>query len=158
MPAATLKPRSQDAYDAKAYLMELPFVDKQKIGLIGWNHGGSAALYAVDDLTSIEKRKRPFQCAVLFYPYCFRIYKMNAPLLILLGDKDFAHPASKCKTLITSNTSQFEIALKVYENAYHCFDMEGIDMDYNGLILKYNPQAAKEAVSQVQNFLAKYLK
>lgn len=35
MPAPTTKPRAQDAYDAKSYLMELPFVDKQKIGLIG---------------------------------------------------------------------------------------------------------------------------
>jgi dienelactone hydrolase len=98
MPAPTVKPRAQDAYDAKSYLMELPFVNKQKIGLIGWDHGGSAALYVVDDLTPIEKRKNPFQCAVLFYPYCFSIQNLNASLLILLGEKDYEHPSSKCKT------------------------------------------------------------
>jgi dienelactone hydrolase len=94
MPASSLKPRSKDAYDAKAYLMELAFVDKQKIGLIGWNHGASATLYAVDDLTPIEKRKNPFQCAVLFYPYCFSITNLNAPLLILAGEKDYSHPST----------------------------------------------------------------
>ena len=158
MPAPTTKPRAQDAYDAKTYLVELPFVDKQKIGLIGWSHGGSAALYVVDDLTPIERRGNPFQCAVLFYPYCFSIYNLNAPLLILTGEKDDWCPPAGCKSLVTSNKSQFEIELKIYENADHCFDWEGLDMVYQGHTLKYNPVAAKDAVSQVQNFLAKYLK
>jgi len=158
MPAPTVKPRAQDAYDAKAYLMELPFVDKQKIGLIGWSHGGSAALYVVDDLTPIEKRESPFQCAVLFYPYCFSITNLNAPLLILIGQKDDWVPQSLCKTLNIANKSQFDIAFKIYENAGHCFDWEGIDMVYQGHTLKYNPEAAKDAVSRVKNFLAKYLK
>jgi len=137
MPAPTVKPRAQDAYDAKAYLMELPFVDKQKIGLIGWSHGGSAALYVVDDLTPIEKRESPFQCAVLFYPYCFSITNLNAPLLILIGQKDDWVPQSLCKTLNIANKSQFDIAFKIYENAGHCFDWEGIDMVYQGHTLKY---------------------
>ena len=158
MPAPTIKPRAQDAYDAKTYLMELPIVDKQKIGLIGWSHGGMAALYVVDDLTPIEKRSNPFQCAVLFYPYCFSIYNLNAPLLILTGEKDDWCPPAGCRSLVTSNKSQFEIKLKIYENADHCFDWEGLDMLYKGHRLKYNPEAAKDAVSQVENFLAKYLK
>jgi dienelactone hydrolase len=158
MPAPTTKPRAQDAYDAKSYLMELPFVNKQKIGLIGWSHGAMAALYVVDDQTPIEKRKNPFQCAVLFYPYCFSIYNLNAPLLILSGEKDDWCPSARCKTLVTSNNSQFEIALKIYENANHCFDWEGMDIVYQGHTLKYNPEAAKDAVSRVQNFLSKYLK
>ena len=138
--------------------MELPFVDKQKIGLIGWSHGGSAAFYAVDDLTPIEKRKNPFQSAVSFYPYCFSIYNLNAPLLILTGEKDDWCPSSICKTLLTAKNSQFEITLKIYENASHCFYWEGLDIVYQGHILKYDPEAAKDAVSQVQNFLSKYLK
>jgi dienelactone hydrolase len=158
MPAPTTKPRAQDAYDAKAYLMELPFVDKQKIGLVGWSHGAMAALYVVDDLTPIEKRKSPFQCAVLFYPYCFSVYSLNAPLLILGGEKDDWCPPASCKSLVGSNNSQFEVALKIYTDAHHCFDWEGLDMEYKGHILKYNPEATKDAVSRVQDFLVKYLK
>ena len=157
-PMATVKPRAQDAYDAKAYLMELPYVDKQKIGLVGWSHGAIAGLYVVDDSTPIKNRKSPFQCAILFYPYCSDISKLNAPLLILSGEKDDWCPPAGCKSLVTSNKSQFEIELKIYENADHCFDWEGLDMVYQGHSLKYNPVAAKDAVSQVQNFLAKYLK
>jgi dienelactone hydrolase len=138
--------------------MELPFVDKQKIGLIGWSHGGMAALYAVDDLTPIEKRKNPFQCVVAFYPYCSRIYELNAPLLILIGEKDDWCPASRCKPLLTQRDSQHEITLKIYESADHCFDFEGLDTIYEGHKLKYNPEAAKDAVSKVQHFLSKYLK
>lgn len=157
-PSPTIKPRAQDAYDSKSYLMKLPFVDKQKIGLIGWSHGAMAALYAVDDLTPIEKRESPFQCAVLFYPYCFSTYNLNAPLLILAGEKDDWCPPSSCKPLASNNNSKFEITLKIYENAGHCFDFEGMDMVYQGHTLKYNPEATKDAVSRVQNFLEKYLK
>lgn len=157
-PMATVKPRAQDAYDAKAYLMELPYVDKQKIGLVGWSHGAVAGLYVVDDSTPIENRKSPFQCAILFYPYCSDISKLNAPLLILSGEKDDWCPPSTCKPLASLNNSQFEITLKIYENATHAFDYEGIDTAAQGHVLKYNPEATKDAVSQVQNFLSKYLK
>ncbi len=157
-PMATVMPRAQDAYDAKAYLTELPYVDKQKIGLVGWSHGAIAGLYAVNDSIPIENRKSPFQCAVLFYPYCSGIDNLNAPLLILAGEKDDWCPPSTCKPLSASNNSQFEITLKIYENATHAFDWEGLDKVAQGHILKYNPEATKDAVSQVQNFLAKYLK
>ena len=157
-PMATVKPRAQDAYDAKAYLMELPYVDKQKIGLVGWSHGAIAGLYVVDDSTPIENRKSPFQCAILFYPYCSDISKLNAPLLILSGEKDDWCPPSTCKPLASLNNSQFEITLKIYENATHAFDYEGVDTAAQGHVLKYNPEATKDAVSQVQNFLSKYLK
>ena len=157
-PVPTARPRAQDAYDAKSYLMELPFVDKEKIGLIGWSHGGIAALYVVDNLTPIEKRENPFQCAVAFYPYCSKIYELNAPLLILIGGKDDWCPASSCKQFLTPRDSQHEINLKIYENAYHCFDFEGLDTLYEGHELKYNPEATKDAVAKVQGFLSKYLK
>lgn len=39
--------RVQDAYDALSYLSALPFVDRNRIGLMGWSHGGLSALAAV---------------------------------------------------------------------------------------------------------------
>ena len=151
-------PRAQDANDAKAYLTEIPFVDQRKIGLVGWSHGAMAALYVVDDSVPIENRQSPFQGAVLFYPCCLGPYNLNAPLLILAGEKDHLCPPSTCKPLAALNNSQFEITLKIYENATHGFDMEGLDEVYLGQTLKYNPEATKDAISQVQSFLAKYLK
>ena len=156
-PGDAVIPRAQDAYDAKAYLMGHPFVDKQKIGLIGWSQGATSALYAVNDSTSITDRKTPFQCAVSFYPYCTGISHLNAPLLVLVGEKDIWCPSEYCKDLATSNKSPFEIELKIYENATHCFDWEGPDRVYNGQTMKYNPEAAGDAFSRVQTFLAKYL-
>jgi len=158
LPMDTVMPRAQDAYDAKAYLMEIPYVDKYKIGLVGWSHGAIAALNVVDDSTPIENRKSPFQCAALFYPYCSDVLNLNAPLLILAGEKDDWCPPSTCKALVSLNNSQFEITFKIYENATHAFDYEGLDTVAQGHVLKYNPEATKDAVLQVQNFLAKYLK
>jgi dienelactone hydrolase len=32
--------RMPDAYAAQAYLARQPFIDTQRIGLMGWSHGG----------------------------------------------------------------------------------------------------------------------
>jgi dienelactone hydrolase len=67
-------------------------------------------------------------------------------------------PSSTCETLLTPIKAPYEISLKIYENAFHCFDWEGLDTIYLGHKLKYNVQATKDAALQVKNFLSKYLK
>ena len=149
--------RAQDAYDAKSYLLGLSYVDKQKIGLIGWSQGGMAALYAVDDSTRIEERGKPFQCAVSLYPYCNSIDNLNAPLLVLIGEKDDWCPSVLCEILLPTKDLQHELTLKIYKNAYHCFDLEGIVTAYAVHRLEYNPEAAKDAIKQVKSFFKRYL-
>jgi dienelactone hydrolase len=39
--------RVQDAYDAKAYLGGLPFVDRKRIAVMGWSQGGITTLCAM---------------------------------------------------------------------------------------------------------------
>jgi dienelactone hydrolase len=43
----TLSYRAKDAYLAKAYLSTLPCVDSDKIGVMGWSHGGTTAVKTV---------------------------------------------------------------------------------------------------------------
>jgi dienelactone hydrolase len=47
--------------------------------------------------------------------------------------------------------------VKVYPGAYHCFDAEGVDIEYMGHRLRYCPVASSDAVLQVRKFFAKYL-
>jgi dienelactone hydrolase len=47
--------------------------------------------------------------------------------------------------------------VKVYPGAYHCFDAEGVDMEYMGHRLRYCPVASSDAILQVRKFLAQYL-
>ena len=150
--------RAQDAHDAKAYLTQLSFVNKSKIGLIGWSHGGMAVNYAIDDNMQIKERGLPFQCAIAIYPYCDNIHSLNAPLLVLIGEKDDWCPSWLCENFIHENNSQHEVKIKIYEDAFHGFDLEGIDKMFLGHKLKYNPEVAEDAKLQVKNFFSQYLK
>jgi len=117
-----------------------------------------AVCFAADDVTTIKNRAVPFKAVVAFYPYCNPIDKLNASLLVLIGKKDNWYPAERCEKLLASERARHEITLKVYENADHCFDWEGVNMIYLGHRLKYNHEAAEDAISQIQHFLSKHLK
>lgn len=151
--------RAQDSHDAKFYLAGLPFVNRDQIALMGWSHGGWTTLFALDKPTPIRDRGDPFRLAIAFYPFCgFSLRELDAPLLILSGELDDWCPAQMCFLRMPSVKTAHEIILKIYPQAYHCFDFEGIDESKEGHRLLYNPEAANDAVEQVKNFLAKYTK
>lgn len=146
--------RSQDAYDAKAYLSGLSFVDRNRIFVMGWSHGGITTLYVVD-----QKRDDPFRSAIAFYPSCNRLLSdFNAPLLILIGENDSWTPSASCSMRLRPGQAGHEIILKIYPDATHGFDTEGADEVIEGHKFQYNPVAAADAIIQVKTFLTKHLK
>jgi dienelactone hydrolase len=150
--------RAQDAYDARAYLATLPFVDPARIAVAGWSHGGRTVL----EVLRGERTDR-FQAAVAFYPYCDFIQNLNAPVLILIGEMDDWTPAHLCRSSVAAQRNPSEIVLKVYPGAYHVFDTPGTDriMKGSGGVshrLKYDREAATDARGRVKEFLEKYLK
>jgi len=146
--------RGQDAYDAKAYLSGLPFVDRNRIFVMGWSHGGITTLYVVD-----QKRDDPFRSAIAFCPFCNRtLSEFNAPLLILIGEKDSWTPSAACSMRLRPGQGGHEIILKIYPDATHGFDAEGADLFIEGHKIQYNPVAAADAIIQVKTFLTKHLK
>ena len=151
--------RVKDACDAKSYLSGLPFIDRKRIALMGWSHGGWTALSVID-----QKRDDPFRSAVAFYPYCGQVSikkglsNFNAPLLILIGEKDDWTLANLCSIRKRSGQTGYEVILKIYPDAYHDFDSVGLDGYLLGHRLLYNPVATADAIIQVKEFLAKHLK
>lgn len=151
--------RAQDAYDAKSYLNGLPFVKQNQIAIMGWSHGGWSIFRTADDLLHIENRGELFKAAIAFYPFCdFPLGSLNTPILILIGELDDWCPAQLCQSKMPSDKSKHEIILKVYSEAYHCFDWEGIDTTKLGHRILYNATATDDAIKQVEGFLDKYLK
>jgi len=147
--------RTNDAYDAKSYLVSLPFVDRNRIVLMGWSHGGWTVLYALFN----PPHGDPFRAAIAFYPYCATpLDDLNAPLLILCGEADDMYPASWCSTMMPEGETSHEVILKIYSGAYHSFDAEGMNKTVIGFTLKYNPEAAEDAIMQVKNYLARHFK
>jgi dienelactone hydrolase len=153
-----LQKRVTDAYDAKRYLAGLPFVDRSRIAVIGWSQGGLTTLQAL-----YKDKEEPFRVAVAFYPSCIRpLTNMNAPLLILIGDADDWTPASKCVSMMPKEKTSPEVILKVYPGAYHGFDMLGSNLNVKGSKglhhLQYQPEAEKDSLIQVKDFLEKYMR
>ena len=151
--------RACDSHDAKSYLAGLPFVDSKRIAVIGWSHGGWTILSALNEMSG-GKGKKPFRAGIAFYPYCDVSFEyLNAPLLILIGEKDDWCPATLCTVYMPKEEKpEREIILKVYPGAYHCFDYEGLDRTYKDHRLLYDPAAAADAIIQVSNFFAKHMK
>jgi dienelactone hydrolase len=150
--------RVRDAYDAKVCLSGLSFVDRNRISVMGWSHGGWAALRILS-----EKERDPFRAAIAFYPWCdIPMEHLNAPLLILMGDADDWCPSKRCVSRIPSEKTTHEITTRVYSGAYHDFDGKGVNRWAQGVTgshyLLYNEEAAEDAIVQVKNFLEKYLK
>jgi len=135
--------RAQDAYDAKAYLAKQKDVDPDRIGVMGWSHGGWTTLHTLD--ATDPPRKNPFKAAIAFYPYCsVDLEYMDAPLLILIGERDRLCPAAFCKNTMPSSKTRHEVTLKVYPGERHGFDHT-------------KSEAAAAAIHQAKKFLDKYL-
>jgi dienelactone hydrolase len=145
--------RAKDAHGAKLYLESLPFVDPNRIAVMGWSHGGMSTLEAV---TINEPSSSPFQAAIAFYPRCTPLYIVNTPLLVLIGEKDDWTPANLCQFYIKPKKGWPEIILKVYPDAYHAFDMPFSLNYYMGHMVGRNSSAALDSYERVRAFLEKY--
>ena len=155
--------RMPDAYAAQAYLARQPFVDRQRIGLMGWSHGGWTTLYAVDAIYLSGLHAMPFQAAIAFYPWCLaQLRQLNAPLLILIGEADDWTPASRCRDRLRQSAQLGEqtadrITLRGYPGAHHAFDSLTPPSPSYGHTVGRHPEAAGPAEAEVKQFLGQHL-
>ena len=150
--------RALDAFDAKAYLAMKPFIDPNRIAVMGWSHGGWTVLAALRTDLTLTQTKEPFRAGVSFYPYCiWALDKLNAPLLIIHGEKDKWAPAETCTEKMPIGETAHEVIHHIYPDAYHDFDWLGTDETFEGQRLLYSPAATKRAIKDVKAFLTKHL-
>jgi dienelactone hydrolase len=124
--------RAADAVAAKNYLRGLPNIAKGRIGLIGFSHGGWAALAAAGS----------FNAVVAYYPWCNG--RVPANTLVLIGSADDWTPSQRCSGA----------NLKVYSGATHAFDAPRGERTYLGHHMVYNAGAASDAEDRTRQFFA----
>jgi dienelactone hydrolase len=119
-----------DAYAALRYLSQQPFVDPDRIAVLGNSMGGSSASYAVER-GAIEKMfARRFRGAIAYYPWC-RGHSaiMSAPTLILIGEADDWNPAAACREMVAQpHDDGARVDLYVYPGAYHGFNFRNYSL------------------------------
>jgi dienelactone hydrolase len=125
-----------DAFGALKYLSEIPNIDAERIGIIGYSWGGVVTmLAATESYTTLYGNGLTFAAHVAHYPVCWA-YNIGIPgmefnnltgnpLLIQIGDlDDYDEGGAPCENLIASlsESEQSIASVNVYPNAYHAWD------------------------------------
>lgn len=112
-----------DAYGALFYLAGQPFIDPDRIAILGYSQGAMVALSAVE-LRGIETLfDRRFRAVVAYYPYCSNALALAAPTVILIGELDDWTPANACRRDMARRSGEGAfVKLVVYPGAYHAFN------------------------------------
>jgi dienelactone hydrolase len=156
--------RQADAWGAMLYLSKLPFVDRERIAVLGSSQGAIIAMR----LASTHEVKLfdvpdslNFKAAVAFYPICSVASKqLTIPTLILIGELDDWTPAKNCEQWMgLRKGSGAPVKLVEYPGAYHAFDFPGLG---NGLRrfghwLKYDAETARSSTAETHDFLTTHL-
>ncbi len=162
-----------DAYGAAAYLRSQPFVDPDRIGVMGWGDGGRMSLDTVKEGGLQQFFEHKFRATVALYGGCHVADVMFiAPVMMLMGEKDDWSPAAVCqRNLKARQAGPHTFVLNMYPDAYGGFDNPDLgEMFYykdavnryktppRGATLGYNRAAHEDALKRVNEFWAKHLK
>ena len=118
-----------DAYRALEKLAEHPNIDKEKVSITGWSLGGGVSLFSGwMPVKNAITTSVSFASHLVFYPPCFinpeNLAFTQAPIHILIGEKDNWTPAAPCSNLIKKLEGKANIALTTYPESHHSFDSE----------------------------------
>ena len=149
---------SSVAIDALKYLQEVPYVDSNRIAVMGWAIGAETALLAIDASTSSSagKHKDRFVAAVAIYPPCdlIAVGQFFSPALIISAELDGLAKPSSCERLVKSVPSGLNVPmLKIIPGAYHWFDLPHQPATIYDVTYEYNAKATEAAVNHVRSFL-----
>ncbi len=149
--------QARDAFDGAAYLRAAPEVRAQRVGVIGFSHGGWAVLKAV--LAGLVRRpsEPAFAAAVAYYPGCDLRDLPGAPLetdtLILIGDADDWTPVERCTRWRDSvQTNGHVLQMKTYPGARHAFDAPRPPHFFAGHYIGQDPTALADALVETRSF------
>jgi dienelactone hydrolase len=173
--------RFDDAVGALRYLQAQPYVDRTRVGAIGWSNGGVFSIAVVNG-PSLERAKKRgvvmpepgFRASVAIYPGgCFSLVHETVvrPLLVLIGAADDWTLASTCAEMVRAMRSRgADATIVIYPSTFHYFDVKGQARQYLpevsnrnlpneccGATVEYNPTASADAHQRVETFFAREL-
>lgn len=148
------KDRAYDAFASAEWLASQPYIQRNRIGLLGWSNGGTSVLSAARDIR--QPKGVDFRLAVAFYPGCKVMaeqgFRPRIPVTILHGLADNWTPPGPCQGL---NGVRFI----GYPDAHHDFDHPNLPLktrkaafsaDGSGVVtIGTNPAAREAAIARV---------
>jgi dienelactone hydrolase len=174
----TLGRTVKDFYQAADYLRKLPYVNPEKVAMIGYSQGALIALFNNSKSFREEFRQsRGFDAYVSFYPPC-RIMSLGPnrlaldvvqkdierPHLFLMGGADNETPASDCEVLLTPiKNSGKPVQFHIYPDETHCWDCKSLNgFSKPGRLgtvrYTYSEQTTQDSFERTKSFLAESLR
>jgi dienelactone hydrolase len=172
--------RAQDVFAAAEIMAARPDIKADHIGVIGWSHGAGAAVYVARDWPAerpwrekLAARGGKIVASIALYGgFCGKADRapVVSPLLVLLGGMDATTWPASCQTLANAQAAGI-MQVHVYPEAVHMFDTplastgSSVDVDRpralpgaaRGLLIGYNPAAARDAHARILAFFRHYL-
>lgn len=174
---ASISPQTRrlDILGAIAFAAKLPEVDRTRIALLGWSHGGSTTLATINGkdprVAQFFAANAPLRAAVAFYPGCVASLRLGdkwlptPPLQIQIGAlDDWSRPAPCVELGESARARGADMSVTVYPGAYHGFDAPrgkvtvwkevttGVNPD-KGVTIGPDPAARAAANNAVRAFL-----
>jgi dienelactone hydrolase len=162
--------RRADVHAALDWLAARPDVDRTRIVVLGWSHGGSTVLAALNHRIGAQPLQA--RAAIAFYPGCTPYartpgaYLPVAPLLILIGALDDWTPPAPCAELGKWTP---KVKVQVFADSHHGFDHpssrvrvrtdvpNGVKRG-SGVTVGSNRKAREEAYAAMFEFLERELR
>jgi dienelactone hydrolase len=150
--------QAQDAFAGAVYLRARLGVER--VGVIGFSHGGWAVLKAVLAGVARPATVPPFDAAVAYYPACNPpASPLETDTLILIGGADDWTPVARCERWRSLVAAKGHVVqMTVYPGAVHAFDGRTVPHLYFGHHVGEDPVARDESIAATRVFLAARLK
>ena len=143
-----------DAYGALLHLATLPFIDSDRIAVVGYSFGATVALSAVEFDGPERLFDRQFAAAIAYSPSCPDKLAVSVPTLILAGALDDWAPARFCQRMMARRSGLgAPLRLVVYPQAQHAFNLPLPPRRHYGYRLEYDEAADRAAWSETRALL-----
>lgn len=164
----------RDALQAAEHLRGLPYVDRERIVMVGFSWGAMVGVLGSSRgwAAALAPGER-FRAVAAVYPGCFQIKPpggvpfeivrddIDRPLLVLMGDLDNETPAADCiARLQPLKDAGAPVQWHIYPGATHCWDCETlnglrkIDFRGNAVTYRYRSDLTRDSVERVFGFFA----
>jgi len=144
---------TKDAYGALDYLAAQPFVDREKIAVMGFSMGATAMYNELVPKRFREKGELDFKAAVAVYSYCYTVREGSIPLMVIVAEED--ELAASCLRDAKWNPW---IKVHIIPGAYHGFDSPDASggTDIYGNFMQYDAKATAKAKEFTKAFLQEH--
>ena len=168
---------ARDALQAREHLRKFPFVDQDRVALVGFSWGAMVGLYVSSAGIASQLSSSRYGAVVSFYPVCHfpggRGYReitwlradVDKPLLVLMGEQDNeAAPAECIPRLEKLAQNGAPVEWHLYPDTTHCWDCSSLrnfsKTNFFGerVVYRYDARITQDSAERMFAFLAKHLK